>query len=275
MIFIRSTQIRVLALLIIYTGVFFLQESQQQHGQHHLGETLPARLQQAGLGYFQQLGAEMLYLKVMVFLGGRGQDEPVTSYAPTLDRHFQVISDLHPSFQDTYNICQSSLSWISPKFARRVNLVMKKGMEARPDLWMLPFFVGFNYFRYLDQPGEASKYLWKASKADEAPDWIGHLATVLAAEDGDIYGGMLWLKAMLVAEDNEMVSARYRADIVEFEKAIVVLQALSRYRKQYGRGPAALDDLQPEFLPDLPKMERGYELWYEASSLRLRRGQVH
>ncbi len=265
---------RVLALLIIYTGVFILQESQQQYGQHHLGETLPARLQQISLGYLHQLGAEMLYVKVMVFLGGRGQGESVTSFAPTLDRHFQVISDLHPYFQDTYYICESSLSWISPKFARRVNLVMEKGMEARPDLWMLPFFAGFNYFRYLDQPGEASKYLWEASKADEAPEWIGHLATTLAAEGGDIYGGMLWLKAMLVVEDNEMASARYRADIVEFEKAIVVLQALNRYRKQYGQEPATLDDLKPEFLLDLPEMERGYELWYEASTLRLRRGQA-
>lgn len=259
------------ALLAIYGGLFFLQESQQRHVRHELSETLPSTIQQAALGYLHQLGAEMLYVKTVVFLGGRDSGISMESYAPSLARHFQAMADLHPRFQDTYYLCESSLSWISPGYARLVNQVLEKGIRARPDLWSLPFFVGFNYFRYLDRPDEASTYLWQAARVESAPVWLGHLATILAAEGGNIYGGLLWLKAMLVTEEDEAMKARYRADIAEFEKALMVAEALKRYREKYGQPAAKLNDLRPEFLARLPEMGGGYELVYKSQNLRLLR----
>ncbi len=258
------------ALFGIYGGLFLVQESQQHHRRHYLSETLPSAVQKVSLGYLHQIGAEMLYVKAVVFLGGR-EDTETESYAPTLARHFQVMADLHPRFQDIYYLCESSLSWISPAYAQLVNQVLEKGIRARPDLWTLPFFVGFNYFRYLDRPDEASTYLWQAARVESAPVWIGHLATILAAEGGNIYGGLLWLKAMLAAEEDEAMKARYRVDIAEFEKALMVAEALKRYRKKYGQPPVELEDLMPEFLARLPEMGEGYELVYESQNLRLLR----
>lgn len=254
-----------------YTAIFFQVEATHHSTTPKLTPTMSPKLQRAAWGYMHQLGAEMLYIKAAVFLGGRAPETKSESYAPTLSEHFDVMSRLHPKLIDTYYLCESSLSWISPDNTRFVNRILDRGIQARPKQWMLPFFEGFNYWRYLNEPKRAASSLWRAVDTHVAPGWVGQLATILAAENGDIYGGMVWLQAMLEKETDPAIRSRYKADLAEFRKAAQVLQAVKRYQKVYGHKPARLHDLVPEFLPALPVMSEGYILSYKEQHLHLQR----
>nr|NJM02674.1 hypothetical protein [Desulfobacula sp.] len=193
------------SILLIYLSAFFIQERQIRNMPPHLTQTLPARVHKIAAGYMYQLWAEMLYIKTTVFLGGRKPGQEPQSYAENLAEHFWVISTLHPDFIDTYFICESSLSSLGSDSVKKTNAVLEKGIAAKPDNWILLFFKGFNHFRYQSDPGEAASTLYKASRIPGAPVWLGHLAILLSAEGGDIYAGLMWLKAMLATERDEMM----------------------------------------------------------------------
>ncbi len=259
------------SILFIYLSAFVVQERQVRHVPPHLSPTLPAKVHKVAAGYMYQLLAEMLYIKTTVFLGGRTPDEEDQSYAPTLADHFSVISTLHPDFIDTYFMCESSLSSLGPDSARKTNAVLEKGMAAKPDNWILPFFKGFNHFYYLNEPLEASTVLYSTSQLPDAPTWLGHLASMLSAKGGDIYAGLIWLKAMLSTENDEITQARYRNEIIVFEKAVQVLKAIREYENNFNYSPPTLEDLVPRFLPGIPKLEEGYALVWNPPTLRLTR----
>jgi hypothetical protein len=261
-----------IAIFLIYGLSFFQQERLFQKTLHQLPFPLPARIQKVVLGGFlRQLGAEMLYIKTAVFLGGREAGRDPESYASSLAQRFSVISRLHPEFIDTYYLCESSLSYIDPEYTRKANRVLERGMAALPDNWILPFFLGFNHFYYLNEPKEAAMILKPASQLPSAPPWLGHLASVLAAEGGDIYAGLIWLKAMLATEENEDLRKRYREDIAIFEQALSILRATFEYRNRYNQPPPTLEDLVPEFLPHIPQLDGRYVLSWTPPTLRLLR----
>jgi len=222
-------------------------------------------------GYLRQLAAELLYIKTVVFIGGREGGTDPESYADQLATNFHIMANLHPKLQDIYYICEPSLSWINTDSARRANEVLDIGVQAHPDQWFIPFFVGFNHFRYLNEPSVASNYLHKASLINGAPIWIGHLSVMLAAQGGNITTGLLCLKAMLATEEDEAAKSRYRKAITDFEKATLVLQAIASYEELHGTPPSSLQELVPEQLNHLPALRDMYILEYVPPHLYLRR----
>jgi len=264
--------VRIIGFVLIvsvYVTVFFLQERMTQETLPRLAPTLPAKVQKVASGYMYQLLAEMLYIKTTVFLGGREPGQDPQGYAPSLTEHFSAISTLHPNFLDTYFLCESSLSSLGPEYARHANTVLEKGITGLPDNWILPFFKGFNHFRYLDEPREAAVILHSASRLPKAPALIGHLASVLSAQGGDIYAGLMWLKAMLATEEDEMIQKRYRKEIAIFEDAVRVLKAIQEYRNTFHHPPMTLDVLVPNFIPQLPEIKGNFILSWTPPTLRL------
>lgn len=257
-------------MLGVYGVLFSMQEAAQGSGRVALTPAFPLALQRT-LGYLRQLDAEMLYIKAVVFLGGRTAGAPPQTYADTLAEYFRIISQLHPKLLDTYYLSESSLPRINAGNARRANRILETGARAHPDEWFIPFFIGFNEFRYLNHPVKAAGWLRQASESDGAPAWLGHLSAILSARGGDILGGLAWLRAMKMAETNAPTKKMYDADIAEFEKAARVLGAINAYERHFGRAPRSLDDLLPEFLQRLPGMQRGYVLDYRRPDLHLDR----
>lgn len=262
--------------LLCFTGVFILycilfvqQERLLQSAVLQLPHPLPAAVQKIALGFVKQLGGEVNFIKAKLFLGGVEPGRDPDTYAPSLAQHFSVASQLHPLLKDTYYFCQSSLPQISPLYAKETNKVLERGIQAMPDEPFLPFFVGFNYFYYLKQPKEAAIYLRKVSQMPDTPSWIGHLASTLAAEGGDIATGLMWLKTMYASEEDELMRERFRKTIAAFEKAASVQDAVTLYKTQNGNYPQTLKGLVPDYLPDLPDFDNHFSLFWEPPTLRL------
>lgn len=256
-------------LLISYTGVFFYQEKISIEAVPQLAFPMPAMVAKSVLGFLRQLGGEMYYIKASVFLGALDPSKPMDAHADSLASNFEVMSELNPYFVDTYFLCESGLAHIGPQQAREANTVLARGMEALPDNWFLPFFKGFNHFNYLKENRQAAEDLLKASKLPNGPPWLAHLASMLAAEGGDIAAGLVWMRAMLQTEEDETMKDRYRNDIAAFEKALAVQKAIQVFHSINGVYPNELGELVPRYISNLPDFTEKFSLSWNSPTLKL------
>jgi hypothetical protein len=260
-----------IGLVICYGILFLMQERLSQQVKPVLAFPLPAVVQKTVLGYLRQLAGEIHFIKTAVFLGGHFTNNPDEAYANSLASNFHAMVDLHPLFIDSYFLCQSSLPHIGPDLARETNAIHQIGAEANPDNWILPFFMSFNYNYYINEPRKAAEVLRSASMIEGAPAWFEHLASIRAAQGGDILSGLIWLKVMVKAEENESLRERYGREIDDFEMALNIQKAIIAYQKLHGRYPAALEDLVPEFVHALPNFNENFVLEWEPPKLQLKR----
>lgn len=260
-----------IGLVISYGVLFFLQERLVQQVAPTLGLPLPGAVQKTVLGYLRQLGGEMHFIKTAVFIGGYFTNEPDETYTNGLSHNFKVMVELHPEFIDSFYLCQSTFAFIGPEQAQETNAIHQMGLEADPTNWIFPFFQSFNYNHFLSEPRKAADALRIASKIDGAPAWLAHLASIRAAQGGDILSGLIWLKAMHKAELNEGTKKRYGREVKDFEMALNVQKAIIDYQKTHGQHPASLDDLVPDFIPALPTFHEKFVLKWEPPSLQLKR----
>lgn len=225
-------------------------------------------------GPFKQLLADMQLIKAEVFLGGRAPDTDPLSYAQNLDRHYSAVAALHPKLLDTYFLAESSLAWINPEYAERTNQILSSGFEPRADQWSIPFFAGFNAFRYLQDNAKAVHYLTIAKSRPASPEWINSLTRLLSMDGGDIVVGFLLLREMKHQSSDPLQRASLDRDMTEYQKALLVLRGLGSFKNSHGHLPNRLSELTPEFLPNLPRMENGYELEFVNQQLHLRKTAV-
>lgn len=264
----------LLVLLLVY-GLFFLQQERFSHSTPiRLALPMPVSAEKAVLGYLRQLGGEMYFIKTAVYIGGLSARGLGPTGIDLLYANLDSASELNPPFIDTYFYCESFVASQGQEHARQANAILQKGMAALPEDWVLPFFLGFNQFYYLNAPDEAAVSLQAAYKKSKAPAWIGHLATIMAAKGGNIYTGLMWLRAMYEGEEDEAVRRSYESDITDYEKALVVQKALYAFKSRYGREPEILDDLVPEFLSSLPNFKGNFVLNWEPPVLRMERPRV-
>lgn len=260
-------------LLAGYLFLFLALEQQASVARQDISPTLPNRvLHVLGHSYLNQIIAEALFIKTAVYYGGLEKEVDEGNLA-IMEQHFIVMNELHPKMLDIYYRAQTVLAHRGDAYARTANRILEHGRSVLPDQIVLPFFEGFNYFRYLRNPAKAGEVLRIGSEIPEAPRWIGHLASMLAAEGGNIRTGLIWLQGMLATSTDEVAKERYRGEIEVFEQALRVQMALEQYMKNQSRPPQTLDELVPGYITQLPLLKKDYILEYRIPSLYLKRGQ--
>lgn len=260
----------LLILMIVTYGMLFQSHEEQSNKiEPHLSQALPAPVQEVILGYLKEFGAEMLFIKTAAFWGRNDLPENHEEYVDSLAQNFHVMTDIYPEFIDPYYLTESSLSYINYTSASNANDILSKGVSSHPDNIIFPFFRAFNYFYYMDQPKAAAAIFSDLATRPDAPAWFGHLAGILSARGGDLYGGLMTLKAMLSTEEDEAMKERYQHDIVIFENAIRVHEATQAFFLKNGHYPLNLNDLVPQFLSQLPNFDDGYSLKWDSPDLRL------
>jgi len=260
-------------LLGIYIAVSYSAQVQLTAEQKGISPALPTRaLELVGHSYLRQFMAEALFIKTAVYYGGL-TSMPDEASLDVMVQHFQAMQRLHPLMLDIYYRSEGVLAHRGIKYASAANDILREGRKALPDVVALPFFEGFNYDRYLNQSARAAVILREASEIPGSPRWIGHLASLLAAEGGNIRSALVWLKGMHAASDDAVMKERYQAEIEVFERALLVQLALEQYIGKAGKPPATLDVLIPDYLRQVPQFEKGYHLEYRRPNLFLKRNR--
>lgn len=209
-------------------------------------------LKPALLGY-HYLGADILWLKLIQVIGKKRNsvDEYEWMY-----HALDVITTLDPQYAYAYYAGGVILGDLAnrPDLSTRL---LEKGVKSNPEIWNIPFLLGYNYYFLLGDPAKGAEYIMQAARLPDGPSYLPGLATRMAAEAGNPDTALAFLEARLTdTQDSEMrefLANRMKEVIIE--RDIRMLEnAVEAYRTQHRAFPATLTDLVVAgALPILPQ----------------------
>ena len=121
---------------------------------------------------------------------------------------------------------------------------MKKGRRSVFWDWELPFYVGFNYFFNLDEPGKASDWLMDASRrTNNRSSVLVTLASRLAYQGQKTENAIIFLRGMIAQAEDDSTRRIYSMRLKSLEGIYLVEKAVKAYRQKFGTDPDDLESL--------------------------------
>lgn len=213
------------------------------------------------LGY-DQIAADLIWLKAVQHLGAKRQSKSGYTWAYHV---VNVVTDLDPKFISAYLAAGAILGvWAGLQYESIE--ILRKGMRENPDVWQLPFYIGYDYFYELCDPAKAAPYFQTAAKLPGAPTYLPSLAARMTVAGGDPAAALEFLQRLHAqvadprlrgALEQKIKEATVERDIRELEEGV------RRYRTRYGKAPRTLGDLVARgIVANLPEEPFGgrYEL---------------
>lgn len=207
---------------------------------------LPSPLLKIAALEFRGLVSDIFFLDSMVFIGETQQrkEKPRVKdwewrwWIKTLD----AATDLDPYFFDPYYYANAFLPWDAGR-AEEANRLLIKGSKYRDWDWMLPFFIGFNNFLFLQNDKDAAEFLMEASRRPGGDPMFASIAARLAFKVNRTETAIYFLEE--TAKNTHDSNVKHRFDIrIRALRSIVFLDnAVTMYKKEFGRKPANIGDL--------------------------------
>ncbi|MEO1175017.1 MAG: hypothetical protein AAFX94_23625 [Myxococcota bacterium] len=140
------------------------------------------------------------------------------------------------------------------------NRILERGLVERPDVWEIPFYLGFNYYYFNQDFARAAKTLALAAKDPDAPDYVWGLATRLSAEGQTPDVGLTLVESILSGmEDDDPAREDFeqRRQLLRLEVNLGWLQkAADAFARVEGRSATRLEELVTagaiKFIPEEP-----------------------
>jgi len=191
-------------------------------------------------GEFKGILADYLLLKGSIFLGGRYQ-----TTAGDLEAVYMLFKQslaLDPYFFQTCYYIQAFLPWAGIMPRKAVELLEICNRHRHWD-WNPGYFIGFDYFYFLKDNKNASRYLMEASRKPQAPLLLGMLGARLAQREGQTKTAITFLKTMYEKTDNEDAKNQVELRIKALYGVLVLEQGISQFTSRFGRLPKTLKEL--------------------------------
>lgn len=203
------------------------------------------------IGY-HHVGADMFWLKLLQVVGKkRNSDDEYEWIYHALD----VITTLDPQYAYAYYVGGNILGDLAQR-PDLSNQLLEKGMNANPDIWYLPFLLGYNHYFLLGDPVRGAEYTMRAAALPDRPAYLPGLATRLAAEAGNPDTALAFLESRFRETQDPGMRTFFvnRMKEVIVERDLRLLEdAVQNYLKLHRVLPATLMDLVvTRLLPVLP-----------------------
>lgn len=216
----------------------------------------------AVLGYHQVV-ADLLWIPVIQAMGERTVSEQAGHWiAHALD----VITTLDPKFIRVYEAGGLALTTLVT-MPEESNRLLQKGIGHNPDVWELPFLLGFNYYFELHDDLKAAEYIARASRLPKAPVYLAPFAArlyVSARDPEDAIAFLSQVYAQTTEENMKQVLERRLKEVIVERDLQLLEEAISRYRGRNKRVPERLEDLVgPGLLRELPREAFGGHYLYD------------
>ena len=198
-------------------------------------------LKPALLGY-HHLGADILWLRLVQVVGKKrnSADEYEWMY-----HALDVITTLDPLYAYAYYAGGIILGDLANR-TDLSNRLLEKGVDANPNVWNIPFLLGYNHYFLLNDPTEGAEYIMRAASLPDGPSYLPGLATRMAAEAGSPDTALVFLEARLREtqdpEMREVLATRMKEVIIERDLNLLE-KAVETYQAQHRALPATLTDL--------------------------------
>lgn len=210
------------------------------------GYVLPGPLLGVVAGEYRGLAADVCFLQGMVAYGrtlekGAGEVEERRIWQHVY-RLLDASTDLDPYFFDPYYFANAVLNR-KPVLVEKVNALLAKGVERRDWDWVLPFYLGFNYFYYLHDNIRAAEYLMLGARRPDAMPLLATLGARLAYRGNRTENAIVFLREILRNANDEKTQELYRTRLEALEKTYLLEQAVRLYRRKFDRWPKSLQTL--------------------------------
>jgi tetratricopeptide (TPR) repeat protein len=209
-------------------------------------------LKPALLGY-HHLGADILWLRLIQVIGKKrnSADEYEWMY-----HALDVLTTLDPQYAYAYYVGGNILGDLANRPDLSIRL-LEKGVNANPEVWNIPFLLGYNYYFLLGDPAKGAEYIMQAASLPDRPAYLPGLATRMAAEAGSPDTALAFLEARLLETQDtytrESLANRMKEVIIERDLRILE-SAVEAYRTQHRALPVTFTDLVTAgALPILPQ----------------------
>ncbi|MEK6713539.1 MAG: hypothetical protein AABY41_05040 [Nitrospirota bacterium] len=206
---------------------------------------------------FEQIAADIIWLRAIQVIG---EDTVTPNGYDWIYHALDVVTTLDPKFAYAYQLGGVTLSVLG-KAPEKSNTLLLKGMRENPEIWQIPFYIGFNNFFYLNDYGRAAEYMAKASELPGHPAYLPKLAARLYVQAGDPDVALEFLLRMYKETGDEKVRAtlgeRIKEVIVERD-AKFLEEAIKRYKDVYKAYPERLIELvERGIITELPNEPLG------------------
>jgi tetratricopeptide (TPR) repeat protein len=229
---------------------------------------IPAPILKLTTFEFRGLASDYLFLKSLVFIGSTMERTEKPRVKPWEWKWVYALidasSDLDPYFYDPYYFANGNFTW-DGMMIQETNMLLEKGMRYRDWDPRLPFFIGFNYFYFLQDNTTARKYLLEASQRPAAPQIYADLASRLSYEKKRTENAIGFLEELTRRTDDESLRKRYETRLTFLRAVLHVEEAVKQYKKEYGRKPSRIDDLiKTGLLREVPVDPSGGSLYLDS-----------
>ncbi len=198
-------------------------------------------LKAAVLGY-DQLAADIIWLQAIQVIG----EKRISAEGYNWIYHaLDVVTTLDPKFDYAYQVGGIVLSTLGNKIDLS-NAILEKGLKENPDVWQIPFYLGFNHFFYMDDYKKAADYMTIASGLPGRPFYIPQLAATLYVEEGSPEVALEFLERAYKETEDERIKKEIENKTREVMVArdIIFLEGgVKRYIEVYKKNPESLEDL--------------------------------
>lgn len=198
-------------------------------------------LRLASLGY-RQIVADLIWLQAVQHLALRR--DTTQGYRWTYHA-VDVLTDLDPKFVAAYQSAGTILGVWAGRNEESV-AILEKGMRNNPEVWQLPFLIGYNYFYEQCNPSASAHYLQIAAVLPGAPEYLSKLASRMTVEAGDPQAAVEFLERFLRQTRDERLREVLtdRMKYVLQERNLRVLErAVQGYSATYHKVPSKLEDM--------------------------------
>jgi len=209
-------------------------------------EVLPGSVLGLVFGEHKGLAADLFFIRGLVAFGkvlesgdGKALNERDWRSAYHL---IETSSKLDPYFFDPYYLVNAVLGR-NPASIGQVNALLKEGVEKRTWDWVLPFYIGFNYFYYLQEPARAADYLMLGAQRPDAMPLLATLAARLAYQGNRTQNAIIFLRGIISNTEDEKTRELYRTRMEALEQIYLLEQAVAFYESEFGCIPETVQTL--------------------------------
>jgi hypothetical protein len=229
------------AVVVATAGAHARMPTGARHAEGRLVVPRPEYAKATALG-FHAVVSDYYWLQAIQVIGRRNVTVPD---APLLARVLDVVTTVNPWVDHPYRF---AAVWLvdSPESVRKANELLRRGIAHHPGDWRNWFYLGFNHFWYLDEPGEAAAALEQAMDLPGAPPYLRRLAARLNGDEGGLGVAESFLHGLILEAKNEQEREQYERalDEIATERVARVLdEARERHRERAGRDIEAVEDL--------------------------------
>lgn len=226
---------------------------------------LPHPFMKVFSGEFKGIISDFLVIDLSSYYGGiiMEKKEAVHREFEYIYGLLKVAAALDPYFFDTYYFTQSILAW-DAKMPQEANELLKIGMEKREKDWLIPYWIGFNYYYFLNDRKKAAFYLREASKRPNASDLLASMSAIVSYEGGETEMAILFLEDMIGRTNDEYKREKFLIRLDALKKILYLERGLKEFERRYKRRPKSIEELiATKIISTIPKDPYGGKFYID------------